>query len=49
VSRATCLKILDSYPEAAQRLRELLASRADHWAREMENIRGALTRSQQPL
>jgi len=49
VSRATFLKILDSYPEAAQRLRELLASRADHWAREMENIRSALTRSGQPL
>jgi CRP-like cAMP-binding protein len=48
VSRATFLKILDSYPEAAQRLRGLLASRADHWAREMENIRGALTRSRQP-
>ena len=49
VSRATFLKILDSYPEAAQRLRELLASRADHWAREMENIRAALERSRQPL
>jgi CRP-like cAMP-binding protein len=48
VSRATFLKILDSYPEAAQRLREQLASRADHWAREMENIRAALTRSRQP-
>lgn len=49
LSRTTFLKILDSYPEAAQRLRELLASRADNWAREMENIRGALTRSRQPL
>lgn len=48
VSRATFLKILDSYPEAAQRLREVLASRADHWAKEMENIRAALTRSRQP-
>jgi CRP-like cAMP-binding protein len=48
VSRATFLKILDSYPEAAQRLRDLLASRADHWAQEMENIRAALTRSRQP-
>lgn len=48
VSRATFLKILDSYPEAAQRLREVLASRADHWAKEMENIRAALTRSRRP-
>jgi CRP-like cAMP-binding protein len=48
VSRAAFLKILDSYPEAAQRLRELLASRADQWAREMENIRAALARGQPP-
>jgi CRP-like cAMP-binding protein len=49
LSRATFLKILDSYPEAAQRLRELLASRADQWAREMENIRAALARTRPPL
>jgi len=49
LSRATFLKILDSYPEAAQRLRELLASRADQWAREMENIRAALARGDRPL
>jgi CRP-like cAMP-binding protein len=48
VSRATFLKILDSYPEAAQRLRELLASRADQWAREMENIRSTLGRDGPP-
>jgi CRP-like cAMP-binding protein len=49
ISRGTFLKILDSYPEAAQRLRDLLASRADHWAHEMDNIRAALRRSQRPL
>lgn len=48
ISRATFLKILDSYPEAAQRLRELLASRADQRAREMENIRAALARGRSP-
>jgi len=42
VSRSTFLKILDSYPEAAQRLRELFVSRSDQWAREMENVRAAL-------
>jgi CRP-like cAMP-binding protein len=42
VSRSTFLKILDSYPEAAQRLRELFVSRADQWTREMENVRGVL-------
>ncbi len=49
VSRTTFLKILDSYPDAAQRLRELLASRTDQWARELENVRAALTRSRRPL
>ena len=42
VSRSTFLKILDSYPEAAQRLRELFVSRSDQWTREMENVRAAL-------
>jgi CRP-like cAMP-binding protein len=42
VSRSTFLKILDSYPEAAQRLRELFVSRADQWTREIENVRGVL-------
>ncbi|MGH6673911.1 MAG: cyclic nucleotide-binding domain-containing protein [Xanthobacteraceae bacterium] len=44
ISRATFLKVLDSYPDAALRLREVLASRTDQWARDMENIRGALAR-----
>ena len=44
ISRAMFLKMLESYPEAAQRLRELIASRADQWAREMENVRAALVR-----
>jgi CRP-like cAMP-binding protein len=48
ISRAAFLKILDSYPEAAQRLRELLTSRADQWGREMENIRTALARGRSP-
>ena len=42
------LKMLESYPEAAQRLRELMASRADKWAREMENVRTALVRGPGP-
>jgi CRP-like cAMP-binding protein len=44
VSRAMFIKMLESYPDAAQRLRELIASRADEWAREIENVRAALTR-----
>jgi len=48
ISRATFLKVLDSYPDAAQQLRDLLASRSDQWAREMANIRATLTRGRMP-
>jgi len=48
VSRSTFLKILDSYPEAAQRLRELFVSRTDQWTCEMENVRAALGGGKQP-
>jgi CRP-like cAMP-binding protein len=48
ISRAAFLKILDSYPDAAQRLRELLASRVDQREREMEIIRTALARGRSP-
>jgi CRP-like cAMP-binding protein len=48
ISRATFLKILESYPDAAQRLREVIASRTDQWAREIENVRAALTRDAGP-
>ncbi len=44
ISRTLFLRILDGYPDAAVRLRELIASRADQWARELENVRAALTR-----
>jgi hypothetical protein len=40
--------MLESYPEAAQRLRELIASRTDQWARDMENVRAALLRGTGP-
>jgi CRP-like cAMP-binding protein len=48
ISRAMFLKMLESYPEAAQRLRELIAARADQWAREMDNVRAALVRGTGP-
>lgn len=44
ISRATFLKVLDSYPDAARRLRELLAARSDQTSRELDNIRAALAR-----
>ncbi len=48
IPRAMFLKMLESYPDAAQRLRELFVSRADQWAREMENVRAALARGTGP-
>jgi hypothetical protein len=42
------LKMLDSYPEAAQRLRELVASRSEQWARELETVRAAMARGTGP-
>lgn len=44
ISRATFLKVLASYPDAARRLREVIAARNDQAAREMEDIRAALTK-----
>jgi len=37
-----------SAPDPAQRLREMIAARADQWAREMENVRTALVRGTGP-
>jgi CRP-like cAMP-binding protein len=48
ISRAMFLKVLESDPEATRRVRELYASRANQWAREVENVRAALTRGAAP-
>jgi CRP-like cAMP-binding protein len=43
---ATALEVsmvLEGYPDAAERLRDLIAARADEWARDFENVRSALT------
>jgi CRP-like cAMP-binding protein len=42
ISRTMFRKMLEGYPEAAHRLRDLIAARADQWARDMENVRDAL-------
>ena len=42
ISRIMFRKMLEGYPEAAHRLRELIAARADQWARDIENVRDAL-------
>ena len=44
ISRSMFMRMLEGFPDAAQRLRDLLASRTDQWATEMQNVRVALTR-----
>jgi CRP-like cAMP-binding protein len=48
ISRAMFLKMLESYPDAAQRLREMIAARAEQWASDMERVRAALARGTGP-
>ena len=42
ISRTMFLRMLDGYPEAAARLREMIASRSNQWTREMQNVRAML-------
>ena len=48
ISRAMFLKTLDGYPDAAQRLREVFAARANQWEREMANVRAVLNPGTKP-
>jgi CRP-like cAMP-binding protein len=48
ISRAMFLKMLETDPEAAQRLRTLLASRADQLARDFERVHAMLARDTGP-
>jgi len=48
ISRSMFLRMLEGYPDAARRLREMMASRADQWAREMENVRATLLPDDKP-
>ena len=40
--------MLEGDPAAAHRLREVIAARADQWARDMENVREALAPRNKP-
>ena len=48
ISRAMFLKMLESNPAAAQRLRTLFASRADQLARDFEKVHAILARGTGP-
>jgi|SRR5215470_11342828 len=42
ISRSLFLKMLEGYPEAARRLRDTIAARAEQAAQEIQNVRGVL-------
>jgi len=42
ISRSMFLRMLDGYPDAANRLREMLASRSNQWTHEIQSVRTAL-------
>jgi CRP-like cAMP-binding protein len=42
ISRAMFLKMLEGYPDAAERLRDAIAARAEQWAREMDSLSATL-------
>ncbi len=48
ISRAMFLKMLESNPQAAQRLRQLFANRADQSARDFERVHAMLARGTGP-
>ncbi len=48
VSRAMFVKMLESFPDAAQRLRELIVKRAEQWAGDLDNVRAVLARDTGP-
>jgi CRP-like cAMP-binding protein len=48
ISRAMFLKMLEGFPDAAHRMREVIAARADQWTRDIENVRAALAPGSKP-
>jgi CRP-like cAMP-binding protein len=48
ISRAMFLKMLESFPDAAQRLREVIVKRADQWTSDIEAVRAVLARGTGP-
>lgn len=42
ISRGLFLKMLEGYPDSARKLRDAMASRADQWLHEVQNVRTSL-------
>ena len=46
ISRSLFLKMLDGYPAAAKKLRDIMAQRLDAWTRELANVKRGLNRGE---
>ncbi|HEY1309533.1 MAG TPA: cyclic nucleotide-binding domain-containing protein [Pseudolabrys sp.] len=46
ISRSLFRKMLEGYPAAAQKMREMVAERVDGWSRELGGVKAALTKSE---
>ena len=44
ISRNLFRKMLEGYPAAAERLRDIMAGRVDSWTRELTSVKGAVER-----
>ena len=44
ISRSLFKKMLEGYPAAAEKLRDIMASRLNDWERELATVRGAMKR-----
>ncbi len=45
ISRSLFRKMLEGYPAAAQKLRDMVADRVNDWSRELGDVKSAMTRS----
>ena len=46
VSRSLFLRMLESYPAAARKLRDIMAQRIDQWSGELESVRRVIDRGE---
>ncbi|HZL39532.1 MAG TPA: Crp/Fnr family transcriptional regulator [Pseudolabrys sp.] len=46
ISRSLFRKMLEGYPAAAQKMRDMVAERVDGWSRELGGVKAALTKSE---
>ena len=44
ISRSLFRKVLEGYPAAAQKLRDMVAQRVDDWTRDLDSVKAKLTK-----